>query len=1525
MRDTLKRLFSAILVIALVLTIAPPSSWIQASAASGEDPTLITLTEDDGTEVPITTDKDYTEPGKSYSYTVEGNILTLENFNGRKITANGTLNIRLKGTNTINMEQANSGETTYGIYTDTANLRIDADEGGVLNINGNLNDPNKSIRFWAIKAGGVSVYGGTVNINIEYVHGDSGGDIGASYGRVSVFGKSVLNVDIKNTGSWRSHLNGFYQGLYVYEEAGKSEININLNGNEEDYIKAVSSLELSNFKGTLNLSATGGLAKNCTAVGTLVQLKLAEGGKAEFKGTVLESVSQTAKFNSHTVSTLPADNNFIEKLHKDYKSGYSTAYVLCDTDGNPLFHSVFEYKAEAPELKWTGGTHFDLPAGKLGTNLCDSFSDMGIYVYDYVLTGGVRGGSGNYTFTLKSGALPKGMTLYSNGRISEREKYSELCDAGTVRIEVKDNVRNETVEFDLNYGEIIEPDRFITVGGETLEMRTSGSGTGWSYDGTTATLTLNGYNGPVITAEKELNIHLKGTNTINMEQANSGETTYGIYTDTANLRIDADEGGVLNINGNLNDPNKSIRFWAIKAGGVSVYGGTVNINIEYVHGDSGGDIGASYGRVSVFGKSVLNVDIKNTGSWRSHLNGFYQGLYVYEEAGKSEININLNGNEEDYIKAVSSLELSNFKGTLNLSATGGLAKNCTAVGTLVQLKLAEGGKAEFKGTVLESVSQTAKFNSHTVSTLPADNNFIEKLHKDYKSGYSTAYVLCDTDGNPLFHSVFEYKAEAPELKWTGGTHFDLPAGKLGTNLCDSFSDMGIYVYDYVLTGGVRGGSGNYTFTLKSGALPKGMTLYSNGRISEREKYSELCDAGTVRIEVKDNVRNETVEFDLNYGEISPKNPVQQINLDKTEITLGNGKTADITASVIPTDADVKKITATSANTDVARVKNVGEPSADGKTVVTLAGVSAGVTTVTLKSYKGLVTAKITVYVKESTPNISIAYFSNKLYGFISGKTYKITGEGIDEEFVATGTDKLIPDDWYGKTLSIVATKGTGTDSDAQVLVIPAIPEAPTGLTTTPASYDANDGVITGTVNGLQYSSDKERWTSFSGMEATGLSDGTYFVRLAATDSAFAGKEATVTVEKRIADPSLSGLSDTTNSYKEGTTYTVSAYHSDSSAKVYYTMTTDGTAPAAPTDASDLFPSDGITLSSVAGTVTKISVIAYVDGKIPSKVVTHTYIVKPIIHPTEIILDKTALELLPGESYTLSVTVKPDDVDDDRYAFESSDYSIVAVDSNGKITVAEDAEAGKKVIITVKTLDGEITATCEVTVLEKLKTGWVQVGADYYYYDSDGKLVTGWTEIDGSHYYLDPEKDGKMITGWQQIGGNWYYFNQWGKMVTGWIQISGKWYYFNQWGKMVTGWVQISGKWYYFNSSGAMLTGWQSIGGKWYYFNSSGAMLTGWQQLSGKWYYFNSSGAMLTGWQQIGGKWYYFNSSGAMLTGWQSIGGKWYYFNSSGAMLTGWQSIGGKWYYFNNSGAMLTGTQRINGKTYTFNSSGVWIA
>ncbi|MEH7038587.1 carbohydrate binding domain-containing protein [Bacillus pseudomycoides] len=141
--------------------------------------------------------------------------------------------------------------------------------------------------------------------------------------------------------------------------------------------------------------------------------------------------------------------------------------------------------------------------------------------------------------------------------------------------------------------------------------------------------------------------------------------------------------------------------------------------------------------------------------------------------------------------------------------------------------------------------------------------------------------------------------------------------------------------------------------------------------------------------------------------------------------------------------------------------------------------------------------------------------------------------------------------------------------------------------------------------------------------------------------------------------------------------------------------------------------------------------------------------------------------------------------------------------------------------------------------------------------------------------------------------------------TGWVQEGDKWYYFDKSRVKHTGWLQLNDKWYYLDSSGTMQTSWQSINGKWYYLDSSGAMQTGWQSINGKWYYLDSSGAMQTGWQSINGKWYFLDSSGAMQTGWQSINGKWYYLDSSGAMQTGWQSINGKWYYLDSSGAMQT--------------------
>lgn len=57
------------------------------------------------------------------------------------------------------------------------------------------------------------------------------------------------------------------------------------------------------------------------------------------------------------------------------------------------------------------------------------------------------------------------------------------------------------------------------------------------------------------------------------------------------------------------------------------------------------------------------------------------------------------------------------------------------------------------------------------------------------------------------------------------------------------------------------------------------------------------------------------------------------------------------------------------------------------------------------------------------------------------------------------------------------------------------------------------------------------------------------------------------------------------------------------------------------------------------------------------------------------------------------------------------------------------------------------------------------------------------------------------------------------MRTGWIQVGKEWYYMNNSGAMQTGWQQVNGKWCYLDKSGALLTNTKTPDG--YYVNENG--------------------------------------------------------------------------------------------------------
>ena len=111
----------------------------------------------------------------------------------------------------------------------------------------------------------------------------------------------------------------------------------------------------------------------------------------------------------------------------------------------------------------------------------------------------------------------------------------------------------------------------------------------------------------------------------------------------------------------------------------------------------------------------------------------------------------------------------------------------------------------------------------------------------------------------------------------------------------------------------------------------------------------------------------------------------------------------------------------------------------------------------------------------------------------------------------------------------------------------------------------------------------------------------------------------------------------------------------------------------------------------------------------------------ISEPTSVSLNKTALTLDVGKSYTLTKTVSPSNAVT-SYTWRSSNTSVATVDGNGKVTAKKAGTA----TITVKTANGK-TATCKVTV--NLPAPQITGLAN-----TTGGIKISWNKVNGAYGY-----------------------------------------------------------------------------------------------------------------------------------------------------------------------------------------------
>ncbi|AQR93728.1 Ig-like domain-containing protein [Clostridium saccharoperbutylacetonicum] len=103
--------------------------------------------------------------------------------------------------------------------------------------------------------------------------------------------------------------------------------------------------------------------------------------------------------------------------------------------------------------------------------------------------------------------------------------------------------------------------------------------------------------------------------------------------------------------------------------------------------------------------------------------------------------------------------------------------------------------------------------------------------------------------------------------------------------------------------------------------------------------------------------------------------------------------------------------------------------------------------------------------------------------------------------------------------------------------------------------------------------------------------------------------------------------------------------------------------------------------------------------------------------TSLNLDKSSLDLNTGDTQNVIATTTPAGM---QVAWTSSDTSVATVDSNGNVTGVKEGQA----TITAKTVQGNLSATCIVTVIEKS----VQLVNTAYAKGDNTNISSGGTEI-----------------------------------------------------------------------------------------------------------------------------------------------------------------------------------------------------
>ncbi|MDY3239248.1 MAG: hypothetical protein SOW80_03895 [Anaerovoracaceae bacterium] len=844
-QDCRRLFFTGILLLAMIVFPGRGITEALASTTVTKDCNVLYITEEQGLIITVKADED--QSGTGWEWVSAEKTLYLSDFHGKRIYADGNLNIHLSGENIITpgKNTVSQDYSNHAILLQNGNLVINADsDTAALEIEQHDIQGECTV----ISAETVTLNQGNLHMNMIAAAGNKNifkGIAGVCYVNNAANAEIYLQAD--NVFGIRDKLYANTTGTIRITTQEKESA-------EKQYSIFSVTVQSSGDIYAAALNKDGTIAQGRSRWGIAVFTPESSGS------SVVESqgaMSMSAQY-VRNVRVLDGKDESGKPVTADKVIFYrnpllqKSSFYYADGDGSETLQYIKVQVNGSDfsdcEVSVIDSQLFDIPEVEVSNRLIGKISISKSFSTRMMGTG--NGQAEDYSAT----GLPDGLTFSSNG-ISGT--YKSVADEGTAFLKVG------TKYVQIHYGAVKYANQKIYIGGSYYPYMEPSSGEGWTYTPgnsvKNACIKLDGYAGSPIRVDGNLDLVVKNSNKIRMVSAEEGGSEFIPAIDVSNSYS---ENGALNISG---DGNLEIQSDNLNGSGIVLktnsyinVSESVSVNINVSSYGEKDFVSGTRRCMNYSGNGDLSIKItaaNGTGVAGIHLKNCSGNVYVKMVNPWSE-------SYNEQLKAANSEVwiYENYTGKVAFSAPSGCA--VSPVNNLEVLKVSRWPlnfseypiRFELQGR-FEIPSEIRKYM--VVESAEDENGLVEAESIRFRMLENGSWRMYNaSNGNEVINLNFSLDNSGLESLDALDAVLEIPDGRVGMPI-EELS---------LMTAGRPHAVQPYFFTVIQGELPKGIEIKNN--IIQGIPLEE-CASGEVRIKTTSGTSSKgTGYITIKYGKMT---------------------------------------------------------------------------------------------------------------------------------------------------------------------------------------------------------------------------------------------------------------------------------------------------------------------------------------------------------------------------------------------------------------------------------------------------------------------------------------------------------------------------------------------------------------------------------------------------------------------------------------------------------------------------------